>query len=158
MTPLEAMKQAIDALEDAMSYFAYPMYRKQCADLQKALEEMEKAKPVAYLYSGWQLLTPNEVEERNKEYDRNFQEYDEQVPLYLHPAPAIPEGWQLVPKSTTCDMDSAGSKAHYKNWDGSPIVTESDAESIYKAMLAAAPKHMGNVKSSAAEIGKENEQ
>lgn len=91
MTLLEAMKQAIDALEARCGTNADER-KELIPSLHAAIEEMEKAKPVAYLYSGWQLLTPDEVEERNKEYDRNSQEHDEQVPLYTHPAP-IPEGW-----------------------------------------------------------------
>lgn len=102
--------------------------------IRAAIAEMEKAEPVAWLITapdGYTTILrgPTSVPDHTN------------TPLYAHPAPAIPEGWQLVPKSTTCDMDSAGSKAHYKNWDGSPTVTESDAESIYKAMLAAAPEY-----------------
>lgn len=49
-----------------------------------------------------------------------------------HPAPAVPEGWQLVPKEPTFEMIHAGTpstEGHYSL----PV-------SLYKSMLASAPK------------------
>lgn len=134
MTPLEAMKQALEALEARCGTNADER-KELIPNLSTAIEEMEKAKPVAYLYGGWQLLTPDEVEERNKEYDRNSQEYDEQVPLYLHPAPAITEDWQLVPKEPTPEMIRSGQSEY-----GEVVFAEHQVNSVYRDMLAAAPK------------------
>ncbi len=49
--------------------------------------------------------------------------------LYLHPAPKVPEGWQLVPKEPTEAMIDAGNKHEHRFSDV-----------IYRTMLAAAPK------------------
>ena len=133
---LKAMKDALPLIYGATSERA-----KVYENLKDAIEEMERAEPVAW--SLWQPFGGHVQFTGNQKLATQYGlRADVMVtPLYLHPTTAIPEGWQLVPKSTTCDMDSAGSKAHYKNWDGSPTVTESDAESIYKAMLAAAPEY-----------------
>ena len=53
--------------------------------------------------------------------------------LYLHPAPAIPEGWQLVPEEPTLEMEQAAWRAN--------AVLERGMVDVYKAMLAAAPKY-----------------
>ena len=140
MTPLEAMKQALEALEARCGTNADER-KELIPNLHAAIEEMEQAKPVAYLYGGWQLLTPDEVEERNKEYDRNSQEHDEQVPLYTHPAP-IPEGWQLVPIEPTKKMIDAACQMGI-SVNGRPIWKHTiDKQAIWKwkTMLAAAPK------------------
>lgn len=53
---------------------------------------------------------------------------------YLHPAPSVPEGWQLVPKEPTSEM-----------YQAVPDLEGEDDEimafkHIYRAMLSAAPK------------------
>lgn len=65
-------------------------------------------------------------------------------PLYLHPAPAITEGWQLVPKEPTKEMSDTFWSAYIPAPDG---IAQScsfedfhDFRYMYKAMLDAAPK------------------
>lgn len=49
-------------------------------------------------------------------------------------SPAIPEGWQLVPVDATLDMLKEGAKQNMKN---------ESFQSVWKAMLAAAPQQEG---------------
>lgn len=51
-------------------------------------------------------------------------------PLYTHPAPATPEGWQLIPKLVTPEMEHV-----YSNDTGA----YQSAQELHDAMLAAAP-------------------
>lgn len=58
-----------------------------------------------------------------------------QEPIYAAPqpaqrAPAVPEGWQLVPEEPTHEMLSAGAGSKY----------EKRARNVWRDMLAAAPK------------------
>lgn len=57
--------------------------------------------------------------------------------LYLHPAPTIPEGWQLVPNEPTMEMVAAGNDyaASTVNSGSRPTIA-----GYYTAMLAAVPK------------------
>lgn len=57
------------------------------------------------------------------------------------PAPIAPPGWRLVPEESTTAMDRAGD---VYTWKAFSEGYEADAESIYKAMLAAAPTPGGN--------------
>ena len=55
------------------------------------------------------------------------------VPLYTRPtAPAVPQGWQLVPTEPTEEMALAAEKV---TWIGTP-----NAKFAYRAMLSAAPE------------------
>ncbi len=61
--------------------------------------------------------------------------------LYLHPAPATPEGWQLVPKEPTTTMWLAGQNAAiYDDAGEQMIMSGKQVSDIYKTMLAAAPQ------------------
>jgi len=63
--------------------------------------------------------------------------YPDAFPVYSATPPAIPDGWQLVPKEPTQNM-----------WDEAKMITEAmiknhtnlDLGLIYQTMLAAAPK------------------
>lgn len=68
------------------------------------------------------------------------------VPLYLHPAPAIPEGWQLVPIESTKEMSDAFWSAYIPENKTAGAQASSfedwwDFIHMYKAMLAAAPEY-----------------
>lgn len=58
------------------------------------------------------------------------------------PAPAIPQGWKLVPVEPTPGMSEAGAYSTGDNVDGRPVwkaTIDEQAAHIYRAMLAAAP-------------------
>ena len=124
---IAAMKQALEALE--YYDFANGVPQRAAEALRAAIEQTEKAEPVA-----WQHRQRGPAEENWQEWrtvghmpqgpeSRTFQ----MRPLYTHPAP-VPAGWQLVPVEPTKAMLSAG-------WGNDHLYAD-----LYKAMLAAAPK------------------
>lgn len=97
MTPLQAMKQALEALDNYCKFGAMLRPIDATEDLRTAIEEMERAEPVATVVveidcTGW-FNTSRKIAHVN-------QRIPEGTKLYTHPAP-IPEGWQLVPKERT---------------------------------------------------------
>lgn len=90
-----------------------------------------------------------EISENGYVYDSSFRDHrtvvsctgnkwEGWIPLYTHPAPAIPEGWQLVPKEPTDEMLKAASHTDWNEWDQQ--MPDEHYASLYKAILAAAPK------------------
>lgn len=73
-----------------------------------AIEEMEKVEPVAW--SLWQPFGGHVQFTGNQKLATQYGlRADVMVtPLYLHPAPAIPEGWKLVPIEPNAVMVDAG--------------------------------------------------
>ena len=74
---IDAMKQAIEALENVRSYDKQDLYGldKDITALRTAIEQAEKQEPVAYKWKG-ELFTPGEIE---------MLDVDDAVPLYEHP-------------------------------------------------------------------------
>ena len=104
---------------------------KAIANLIVAIEEMEKAEPVAWV-----------------DHNGELQSFADTgwVPLYLHPAPAIPEGWQLVPIESTKEMSDAFWSAYIPENKTAGAQASSfedwwDFIHMYKAMLATAPEY-----------------
>lgn len=95
-----------------------------------ALKDLaEDNPPVAWVVPEFGFLFP--TEDAAKRYLRNLGSIDKATPLYAKPSmPAVPEGWQLVPKEPTPEMAAAAVTAF-------PC---SHIES-YRAMLAAAPEY-----------------
>ena len=131
MTPLQAMKDALGSLgrftgEEGSTEDDFRIMD----NLIVAIEEIEKAKPVA-----WRIKQFNEDGEMCGWIYHQIR--NEGQPIYTHPAPTIPEGWQLVPKEPTDEMNNTGQLATESWWAhmGNRNVH------IYKAMLAAAPEY-----------------
>ena len=96
--------------------------------LRTALEAAEKSEPVAW-------VAPIAIEVSSGKCSASawsgVKTNSHTIPLYTHPAPAIPDGWCLMPKEPTEEMiDAADESLFY----GKAL------SELYKAMLAAAPK------------------
>ena len=137
MTNLITAAKAVVARWDSPSWKDLPHTAEYINDLRSAIaayeqqiEEMEKAKPVA-----WRIKQFNEDGEMCGWIYHQIR--NEGQPIYTHPAPTIPEGWQLVPKEPTDEMNNTGQLATESWWAhmGNRNVH------IYKAMLAAAPEY-----------------
>lgn len=107
------------------------------AELRAKLEALEKQEPVAvYRDEGGGF---NAIKARkNAPFDSTWK------PLYAKPVPAtpaIPEGWQLVPKEPTIDMHDKGTQVILAFGEHP---TCHGANECYKAMLSAAPKPATN--------------
>jgi hypothetical protein len=76
---IEAIKEALDALEDLLYHDEEPDQRlgRAVYVLQEAVKEAEKQEPVAYRWKG-ELFTPSEIE---------MLDVDDAVPLYQNPQP-----------------------------------------------------------------------
>ena len=88
---------------------------------QAVLNKLSEQKPVCY---GNQTALDNMLDDRVAEV-AGVRDGWRKTPLYLHPAPSVPEGYQLVPIEPTEAMQEA--------WDG-----ESSLMGTWNAMLAAA--------------------
>lgn len=129
MTPLQAMKQALEALDNYCKFGAMLRPIDATEDLRTAIEEMEKEVPVAkaqfeYISGG-------------------VKELGDFRPLQHHPA-MIPKGWQLVPMEPTVEMITAFDKSLDDAVDGKATGYEDQYGGhfpyYWKAMLDAAPK------------------
>lgn len=144
MTPLEAMKQALEALEARCGTNADER-KELIPNLHAAIEEMEKVEPTHEEALAKPEQEPVAWRIKVHKYDEETDESSfpweyhhirgEGQPLYLHPAPAIPEGWQLVPKEPTPEMIRSGQSEY-----GEVVFAEHQVNSVYRDMLAAAPK------------------
>lgn len=146
MTTLrQAAEMALEALGKTMG-----VWGGTCAwhnDVEKTIDALKEAlaqpeqEPVA-----WRI----KVHKYDEETDESSFPWEyhhirgEGQPLYLHPAPAITEGWQLVPKEPTKEMSDTFWSAYIPAPDG---IAQScsfedfhDFRYMYKAMLDAAPK------------------
>jgi len=72
---IEAMKQALEALEKIDAAMPFPVGRSAIITLRAAIEQAEKQEPVAYRWKG-ELFTPGEIE---------MLDVTDAVPLYQHP-------------------------------------------------------------------------
>ena len=129
MNILQAMKDALDALKFEAGFRPEKYYEKQLINLSTAIEEMERAEPVAW--SLWQPFGGHVQFTGNQKLATQYGlRADVMVtPLYLHPTPTIPDGWKLVPIEPTLKMIGAA---------------EDQADCLgdfYRAMLAAAPEY-----------------
>lgn len=98
--------------------------------LMKVAEAALKAKPVAWRW-----------EKNNGLYFEGIKPIGvDSQPLYTAPpatAPAVPDGWKLVPVEPIWEMLSAdGCKEHH---NGQPCLHHDNRRRIWSAMLAAAP-------------------
>ena len=131
MTPLETMRNALAALKLVADNGYSNLWLAQngqpaISNLRSAIEEMEKANPVAWLddhdSDNINLIPPKYITEYGRKNCK---------PLYTNPP--IPEGWQLVPIEPTEDMLDAAKRSGATGGD-------IDISNDYKAMLVAAPK------------------
>lgn len=125
MNPLDSF--TVERLEELSAGTEYFRARdKEITSLAKIALAVMKSKPVglyrlsadghSYYLAGSNTLIIEDV-----------------IPLYkAPPAPQLPEGWLMVPKELTAEMAEAARKAH----EGEFYLPFS----IYRAMLAAAPK------------------
>lgn len=121
----KAAEMALEAWSDPQGM---PKLCKALDALREALVKPEQ-EPVAWIFDKQFLLHEADA--------TTFKESPElYIPLYLHPASATPEGWQLVPKEPTDEMCYEGQE------DENCTITNgsSYARALYQAMLAAAPK------------------
>lgn len=129
---IEVMRQALEELEaDDSKLWPREKRTNAITTLRAAIEAAEKQEPVAWMgeYNINDIRDHYTVVMRHK---TDFSSMPDRVrPLYTHPQPAIPEGWQLVPVEPTEAMLDAGEMI---DGDG---VTYVD---LFKAMLPAAPK------------------
>jgi len=91
---------------------------------QAVLNKLSEQKPVAWLQTSVEDGVDTVIARTHKpdKFNAEWWRFD---PLYLHPAPSVPEGYQLVPIEPTEAMQEA--------WDG-----ESSLMGTWNAMLAAA--------------------
>ena len=74
---IEAMKQALEALETPLHAQPWGLKQNAIVALRTAIEQTEKQTPVAYRWKG-ELFTPNEIE---------MLDVTDAVPLYQNPEP-----------------------------------------------------------------------
>lgn len=113
---LQTMKRALEALEMILPQNLYKEQFKAKLELRAAIEQMEKAEPVAIAGGDYpeNVLWHGDITAGTK--------------LYTHPAP-VPADWRLVPVEPTPAMKYAG-------WG----INIFGRRRKYKTMLAAAPK------------------
>jgi hypothetical protein len=124
------MKQALESLKDLNEQSKPPIGIPLPAEIDTAMdalaiaiEQMEKAEPVAWMDSELALCDCD-------------QRLPDDIPLYAHPASTVPEGWKLVPIEPTREMLRASYSV------GVPKCTADQYIMMqYKAMLAAAPEY-----------------
>ena len=92
---------------------------------QAILNKLSEQKPVCY---GNQTALDNMLDDRVAEV-AGVRDGWRKTPLYLHPAPSVPEGYVLVPVVPTGEMNGAGYKA---------FSISDNPSDCYKAMLSAA--------------------
>lgn len=126
---IQAMKQALEALEHLG--LAKNTRERAIIALRAAIEAAEKCEPVAWITGG------DCYEDGHMDcFAWTTGEFT--TPLYAHPQPAIPEGWQLVPVEPTPNMlQEAGT---IDGWDGWPHMADECHTKWWASMLAAAPK------------------
>ena len=115
MTQIEAMKQALEALE--YYDFANGVPQRAAEALRAAIAEQERCEPVAIV---GELCDQSRADAIRRGY--SVGQY-----MFTYPAP-VPAGWQLVPVEPTKAMLSAG-------WGNDHLYAD-----LYKTMLQAAPK------------------
>jgi hypothetical protein len=126
---IEAMKQALEALEEAHSK-GHGTYEVIDA-LRAAIEAQEQCEPVAWKYQvGSKVYLETHRFDHSHWYNGS---YVKGTPVYGYPAQP-PEGWQLVPVEPT--------EAMYMSLLDVKEVEDAreDMRNLWTAMLAAAPK------------------
>lgn len=106
MTPIESMKQALEALTTS---FYKPEYRHEAiTNLRTAIAALESAEPVAWIVPEFGFLFP--TKEAAVAYLRNIESKDVPTALYTHPAPAVPEA-ESITDAVMNLVDRLGSEA-----------------------------------------------
>lgn len=120
--------------------------QQEIAEYKSIIEEAQKQEPFLYVYN-------TNAEHRELEYQviaKEHQNDPDVIKLYRAPIPAqqspvVPEGWQLVPIEPTKKMIKDGAwREYYEESSNSLIVDDDDVISVWKDMLAAAPKPEGD--------------
>lgn len=79
---IQIMEKALAALDSAMDNTPYPLYREEYSNLEKAIEELKKAEPIA-----WALMRKNGNGYKalgvSNHPDLDGQKWE---PLYFHPS------------------------------------------------------------------------
>ena len=139
---------AIDyaALAERIEYLAGASYLStgEIADLRTVatmLRGMAKQEPVGMFID---VTTNGESTGRYELAAREYWGDPDLIPLYLHPQPATPPGYRLVPIEPTPEMERAGGHAN-SEWlnDSAPIGEKRYAmpmKSVWRDMLDAAPQ------------------
>lgn len=131
---IAAMKAALEALDEAISYISTPAHSpsmaRDCKDaieqLRAAIAQAEKIEPVAYFrhddYHGWYSTTYTSLEEWAAELEvwketMNEDDYSTvpPTPLYAHPAPAA-QGEPVIPAGTCALWQQSGSDNPELRW------------------------------------------
>jgi len=117
------------------------------------IDAMGQQKPAEWQYrmradwmagwADWQYCSQEQAEDYLRSPHVNNWHYEVRK-LYLHPQPAIPPGYRLVPVDPTPEMERAGGHAN-SEWlnDSAPIGEQRYAmpmKSVWRDMLAAAPQ------------------
>lgn len=97
---------------------------------QAVLNKLNEQEPVAWLQTSVEDGVDTVIARTHKpdKFNAEWWRFD---PLYLHPAPSVPEGYVLVPIEPTVNQIVAGQ-------DSGSIENSKRIVRIYKAMLAAA--------------------
>jgi hypothetical protein len=153
MNHREVMQQALDALEwvndntaDEMSIVDAALFDLRC-ELDKPEEKAVRDLEEAEQYIQNSIDCAPEPLKRLGEWLTNVLD-ENQWPhaerLLLGAIAAKPaagaEGWAMVPKEPTWEMNAAGSNAGGLGYRDVENISDDDAEDVYKAMLAAAPQ------------------
>lgn len=138
MNTIEAMKQALEALETLNDEKAEKLRAETIPMLYAAIEQMENAEPVAEVldmkYDQVRFFG-NPIEGRPCGYLKKG------MKLYTHPAPAIPAGWKLVPVEPNINMKHAADKVDLGDGEvGRIILSWEEYGRLYAAMISAAPQ------------------
>ena len=134
MTPIEAMKCAVDALIYCNTAgINLKNVTEAITALTEAIEQMEKAKPIYQ----WTKIGSDIWHDSPKEiaYERVDEYYDART-VYTHPT-SIPDDMVMLPRNLTKKMiDVIGGVEEVDDFD-------EDARSVYKAMIASWEKENG---------------
>lgn len=142
MTTKELLQLVLDALNLHGVFLSGQEAVDVWANARRAVEaELAKPEPEPFAWTWTDILGErglDYIEPDKKSWVKKFNV----EPLYLHPKPAIPEGWKLVPIEPTPEMKKA---AHISltgdeyGWYISAAVIAGCK--YYQAMLATAPEY-----------------
>ena len=113
---------------------------------QHLINGIGQGEPKAWMFKVWDGRRLNEFAAIDYEPQKHdvygWEVLKDKQPLYTQ-APAIPEGWQLVPIEPTPEMIEAGRNAPMILAGNDEDDAPQDYINVYEAMLSAAPKQGG---------------